>query len=122
MPDANVVPFPFGMPINSGKPWSEMDDNDLIHFNELGEPIEITAEFLCRTVEECEARLLELKPKDRLIARWLASKRSVDKEKADRDETADRPKLKRLGAPSAPSACSVLNSSPLALFSHRRGA
>jgi hypothetical protein len=59
----NVVPFPFGMPINSGKPWSDMDDNDLLHFGELGEPIEITAEFLCRTVAECEARLEELMPK-----------------------------------------------------------
>jgi len=35
----NVVMFPFGMPIDSCKPWSDMDDNDLILFDELGWPI-----------------------------------------------------------------------------------
>jgi len=60
-----VVMFPFGMPIDSGKPWSDMDDNDLILFDELSWPIKDTAEFLCRTVAECEARLLELKSKGR---------------------------------------------------------
>ena len=52
-------------PINAGKPWSYMDDNDLIHCDDQREPIDETAEFLCRTVAECEARLLALKSKDR---------------------------------------------------------
>ena len=36
---------------------------DLILFDELGKPIKETAEFLCRNVAECEARLVELKAK-----------------------------------------------------------
>ena len=59
---SNVVMFPFGMPINAGKQWSDMDDNDLIQFDDVGKPIDETAEFLCRTVAECEARLEQLKP------------------------------------------------------------
>lgn len=60
-----VVLFPCDSPINAGKPWSYMDDNDLIHCDDQREPIDETAEFLCRTVAECEARLLALKSKDR---------------------------------------------------------
>ena len=37
----NVVMFPCGMPIDSGKPWSDMDDNDLIFFDELSWPIKV---------------------------------------------------------------------------------
>jgi hypothetical protein len=55
--------FPFGMPINTGKEWSAMDDADLLDFDEQRWPIEETAEFLCRTVEECEKRLETLKSK-----------------------------------------------------------
>jgi hypothetical protein len=61
----NVVMFPFGVPINSGKHWSDMDDSDLLDFDDARRPIEETAEFLCRTVAECVARLEELKPKAR---------------------------------------------------------
>jgi hypothetical protein len=60
---SRVVLFPFGSPINAGKPWSDMDDTDLLDFDNARRPIEETAEFLCRTVAECEARLEELKPK-----------------------------------------------------------
>jgi hypothetical protein len=58
-----VVPFPFGMAINSGKHWSDMDDNDLILFNGLGWSIKDMAEYLCRTEDEVVKRLEELKPK-----------------------------------------------------------
>jgi hypothetical protein len=58
-----VVPFPFGMPINSGKHWSDLDDNDLILFDGLGWPIQDMAQFLCRTEDEVVKRLEELKPK-----------------------------------------------------------
>jgi hypothetical protein len=36
---------------------------DLLDFDEPRIPIEETADFLCRTVEECEQRLEELKPR-----------------------------------------------------------
>ena len=58
-----VVPFPFGMAINSGKHWSDMDDNDLILFNGLGWSIKDMAEYLCRTEDEVVKRLEELQPK-----------------------------------------------------------
>ena len=59
----NVVKFPFGMPVNSGKHWSDMDDNDLILFDGLGWPIKDMAEYLCRTEDEVVKRLEELKPR-----------------------------------------------------------
>ena len=59
----NVVMFPFGMPINSGRHWSDMDDNDLILFDGLGWSIKDMAEFLCRTEDEVVKRLERLKPK-----------------------------------------------------------
>ena len=37
--------------INSGKPWSELDLRDLRYCLEAGEPVEDTANFLCRDVE-----------------------------------------------------------------------
>jgi hypothetical protein len=59
----NVVKFPFGMPIHSGKHWSDLDDNDLILFDGLGWPIKDMAEYLCRTEDEVVKRLEQLKPK-----------------------------------------------------------
>jgi hypothetical protein len=59
----NMVMFPFGMPINSGKHWSDMDDNDLLLFDGLGWSIKDMAEFLCRTEDEVVKRLERRKPK-----------------------------------------------------------
>jgi len=47
--------------INSGKPWSEMDLADLANCLEFGEPVEQIADFLCRDVEEVEAKVAELR-------------------------------------------------------------
>jgi hypothetical protein len=60
---AQIIRFPFGAPINEGKPWSDMDDSDLLDFDGEGRSIAETAEFLCRTEDEGRARLEELKPK-----------------------------------------------------------
>jgi hypothetical protein len=53
---ARILKFPFGTPVNAGKVWSDMDDNDLIHFDEVSKPIAETAEFLCRTEDEVVKR------------------------------------------------------------------
>lgn len=45
---------------NEGKPWSEMDLEDLDSALKLGKPVEEIAEFLCRSVEEVRAKLAEL--------------------------------------------------------------
>ena len=55
--------FTFGMPINAGKAWSDVDDSDLLDFDGEGRSIAETADFLCRTEEEVLQRLEELKPK-----------------------------------------------------------
>jgi len=51
--------------INTGKPWSEMDDRDLVGQFTKGEPVRHkaviqAADFLCRNGEEVRARLREL--------------------------------------------------------------
>jgi hypothetical protein len=51
------------MPINSGKHWSDMDDNNLILFDGLGWSVKDMAEYLCRTEDEVVKRLEQLKPK-----------------------------------------------------------
>jgi hypothetical protein len=40
-----IIRFSFGAPTNAGKPWSDMDDSDLLDFDEQGKPIDETAEF-----------------------------------------------------------------------------
>jgi uncharacterized heparinase superfamily protein len=45
---------------NVGKRWSRMDDFDLLDQLEKNRSIEDAADFLCRTVEECEARRAKL--------------------------------------------------------------
>ena len=53
---------PADMPnINSGKPWSEMGLDDLANCLKLGEPVEQIADFLCRDIEEVEAKVAELR-------------------------------------------------------------
>ena len=53
---------PADMPnINSGKPWSEMDLDDLTNCLMLREPVEQIADFLCRDIEEVEAKVAELR-------------------------------------------------------------
>ena len=44
--------FPFGMRISEGKPWSDIDDSDLLDFDEQRKSIEKTADFLQRTEDE----------------------------------------------------------------------
>jgi len=51
--------------INTGKPWSAMDDQDLMCCFTKGEPVTHeavveAADFLCRNGEEVRARLREL--------------------------------------------------------------
>jgi hypothetical protein len=53
---------PANMPdINSGKPWSEMDLRDLKLELQQNRTIAEIAEFLCRDVEEIEAKIAELR-------------------------------------------------------------
>jgi hypothetical protein len=40
------------VPINAGKPRSDMDDSDLLDFDAQGRSIAETAEFLCREERE----------------------------------------------------------------------
>jgi hypothetical protein len=51
------------LPINAGKPWSAMDDSDLLDFDAQRMSIAETAEFLCRTEDDVRERLEELKPR-----------------------------------------------------------
>jgi len=37
---SGVVLFPLGSPINAGKPWSDMDDSDLLDFDNARRPME----------------------------------------------------------------------------------
>jgi hypothetical protein len=59
----SLLRSPLGMPINAGKPLSDIDDSDLFDFDAQGFSIEATAEFLCRNESEVVARLEALKPK-----------------------------------------------------------
>jgi hypothetical protein len=59
------VEFFWGAPTNSGEPWSDMDDTDLLDCDEQRKSIAEIADFLCRTEAEVIARLEELKPKAR---------------------------------------------------------
>jgi hypothetical protein len=53
---------PAGLPtINSGQPWSELDLADLRGELRLGKPLAEIAEFLCRSIEEVEAKAAELR-------------------------------------------------------------
>jgi hypothetical protein len=46
--------------INSGEPWSTIDMADLDEFLIDGQSVEKIAEYLCRTVEEVEAKTASL--------------------------------------------------------------
>jgi hypothetical protein len=46
--------------INAGKSWSAMDMEDLLDFHESGTPVADIADYLCRTVEEVQAKIDEI--------------------------------------------------------------
>jgi hypothetical protein len=46
--------------INAGEPWSDMDMADLDEFLTAGKPISEIAEYLCRDVDEVEAKIASL--------------------------------------------------------------
>ncbi len=46
--------------INSGKPWSALDLEDLRYCLAAGEPAEAIAAFLCRNVDEVCAKTVEI--------------------------------------------------------------
>jgi hypothetical protein len=46
--------------INTGKPWSALDLQDLRYCLAAGEPVEDIADFLCRNVEEVRAKTAEI--------------------------------------------------------------
>jgi hypothetical protein len=46
--------------INSGKPWSGLDLDDLEWGIEHGQSADRIADFLCRDVEEVEAKIAEM--------------------------------------------------------------
>jgi hypothetical protein len=53
---------PAGIPnINAGAPWSDMDLADLNELLRERRPVEMIAEYLCRNVDEVEAKLVELR-------------------------------------------------------------
>jgi hypothetical protein len=60
------MPIRINVPnLNTGKPWSEMDDEDLKAWFDKRVPVQhkdviAAAEFLCRNGEEVRARLREL--------------------------------------------------------------
>ena len=45
--------------INTGKPWSALDLQDLRYCLAAGEPAEDIADFLCRNVDEVRAKTAE---------------------------------------------------------------
>jgi hypothetical protein len=45
------------MDANSGKPWSEMDLEDLEHSLYFGDPVAATASFLCRDEDEVREKM-----------------------------------------------------------------
>jgi hypothetical protein len=52
---------PAGLPmINAGKPWSAMDMADLFDFHETGSSVADIADYLCRSVEEVQAKIDEI--------------------------------------------------------------
>jgi nucleotide-binding universal stress UspA family protein len=71
---------PAGLPtINSGKPWSAMDMDDLDELLRQDAPIDEIAEFLCRELGEVEAKVDEFRRQDtpapeiirNAVRRWL---------------------------------------------------
>jgi hypothetical protein len=46
--------------INTGKPWSPLDLQDLRYCLAAGEPVDDIADFLCRNVDEVRAKTAEL--------------------------------------------------------------
>jgi hypothetical protein len=46
--------------INAGKPWSAMDMADLFDMHESGMPVAELAEYLCREVDEVQAKIDEV--------------------------------------------------------------
>jgi hypothetical protein len=48
------------MDANSGKPWSEMDLEDLEHSLYFGDTVAATASFLCRDEDEVREKMKEL--------------------------------------------------------------
>jgi hypothetical protein len=53
---------PAGLPtINAGEPWSPMDLADLDEFITSGKSVELIAEYLCRPVDEVEAKIASLR-------------------------------------------------------------
>jgi hypothetical protein len=49
--------------INAGKDWSPMDMADLFDFHETGTPVAEIADYLCRTVDEVQAKIDEVEAK-----------------------------------------------------------
>ena len=49
--------------INAGKDWSPMDMEDLFDFHETGSPVAEIADYLCRTVDEVQAKIDEVEAK-----------------------------------------------------------
>ena len=49
--------------INAGKPWSPMDMEDLFDFHETGTSVVDIADYLCRTVDEVQAKIDEVEAK-----------------------------------------------------------
>lgn len=47
--------------VNSGKPWSEMDIRDLKVALQYNRTVAEIAHFLCRDMEEVEAKIAELR-------------------------------------------------------------
>jgi hypothetical protein len=47
--------------INAGKPWSPMDMD--FDFHETGTPVAEIADYLCRTVDEVQAKIDEVEAK-----------------------------------------------------------
>ena len=47
--------------VNSGKPWSEMDIRDLKVALQYNRTVADLGDFLCRDVEEVEAKIAELR-------------------------------------------------------------
>jgi hypothetical protein len=49
--------------INAGQPWSAMDMADLFDMHESGMPVEKIADYLCREVDEVQAKIDEVERK-----------------------------------------------------------
>jgi hypothetical protein len=56
--------LPAGLPtINTGESWSAMDMEDLFDFHETGTSVVDIADYLCRTVDEVQAKIDEVEAK-----------------------------------------------------------